>query len=60
MSDVRFSMLLGGLKGAGYLLVDRQKILVHPLVLARIAVFFGLLSPTIGGQVSSSSLLFGR
>jgi hypothetical protein len=60
MSDVRFSTLIGGLKGAAYLLVDRQKILVHPLVLAKITVFFGILSPIIGGQVSSNSLLFGR
>jgi hypothetical protein len=60
MSDVRFSTLIGGLKGAAYLLVDRQKILVHLLVLAKITVFFGILSPIIGGQVSSNSLLFGR
>ena len=50
----------GGLKGAAPPLVDREKILVYPLALAKVTVFFGLLSPIIGGQVSSNSLLFGR
>ena len=60
MSDVRFSTLRGGLKGAAYLSVDRQKIVVHPLALAKVAVFFGLLSHIVGGQMSSNPLLLGR
>ena len=55
-----FRRCSGGLKGAAHPLVDREKILVYPLALAKVTVFFGLLSPIIGGQVSSNSLLFGR
>jgi hypothetical protein len=60
MSDVHFSALRGGLKGSVYLLVDRQKIAVHTLALAKFAVFFRLLSHKIGGQMSSNLLFFGR
>jgi hypothetical protein len=60
MFDVRFSTLRGGLKGSAYLTVDRQKIVVHPLALAKVAVFLGLLSHMIRGQMSSNSLLLGR
>jgi hypothetical protein len=68
MDDVRFSALRTGLKGAFYLLVDRlvdrlvnrQKIVVHALVIAKVAVFFGLLSHKTRGQMSSDPLLFSR
>jgi len=53
----RFSTLRGG---AVYPLVDRQKIVAYALVLAKFAVFSGLLSHIIGGQMSSDPLLAGR
>jgi len=50
----------GGAKGTAYLLINRQKIVVYALALAKAAVFLGLLSHVIGGQMSSNPLLFGR